>query len=447
MGGKASLILVLGFSLIFLIFGFNYGTMTTNATDNVVEYAEVHMAYYNAQSAANMVLSQWREALENNTTYNPPSEIDFGNYGKATISLNTDHYSAGNTSIESFYTLTINGTFQGEESEVEIKFNQGNFARFAYFSDNEGGNIWWTNNSIVNGPFHTNDDLRCYRNPVFNGKTTTYGGNVVLWDPSNPAQHSPIVAGDFYKDYKEMNFEAVSKYEAQAIGGGHYFSGHDKVYITFAGDYIKYKFSATGTETTVAATTFAPNGVIYIKDGEVHIKGVVKGRYSVVAAGNVTMNTDYNVFGSVDKYGNITNKYTGKGNIFIDGDITYNDNIDWDGDPSSSQDLLGIVAEQNVLVAQNSVNENNGVEIDGAIYCQKGGFGVENYKNFNPGQDIRLRGGLTQNIRRTVGTFNSSTGNPSSGLTKDYQYDKRLEFMNPPSYPSSPDLRIYSWLE
>ncbi len=324
-----------------------------------------------------------------------------------------------------------------------MKLNSTNFASYAYFSDQEGNNIWWTNNDVIYGPFHTNDNLRCNLRPRFLGDKTSYGGNVIL--NGTPASlHYPIVTGDFYKDHIDIDFSAVSNYKTNA---DHIFSGQDKVYITFAGDNIKYKFSETGSETVVACSTFAPNGIIYAENAELHIKGVVKGRFSVVATGSTKMDTTKNTYPGqwVLKGGKMVFDKIARGAVFIDDDITYQNPVDWNDPNAAPTDLLGIVAEQNVLIANNSNNVGGDINIHASIYCQQGGFGVENYGSFSKSGKIQLKGGITQRVRRPVGTF--SGGSVSTGFSKDYRYDSRLKFNFPPGYPSTGEIQIYSWLE
>ena len=59
MGGKASILLVLGFSLIFLIIGHNFGNVSTRATDNFVDYYDSTMAYNIAISGTNILANKF----------------------------------------------------------------------------------------------------------------------------------------------------------------------------------------------------------------------------------------------------------------------------------------------------------------------------------------------------------------------------------------------------
>ena len=67
---------------------------------------------------------------------------------------------------------------------------------------------------------------------------------------------------------------------------------------------------------------------------------------------------------------------------------------------------------------------NSDINIDASIFCQNGGFGAENYSTRPVSGNINLLGGIQQNVRQAVGTFNSY--GITSGFNKRYMYDKRL---------------------
>ncbi|RPI65751.1 MAG: hypothetical protein EHM47_18225, partial [Ignavibacteriales bacterium] len=54
MAGKASLLLVLGFSLLFLVFGHNFNTVSTRTVENFTDYHTETVAHDLAVSGANL---------------------------------------------------------------------------------------------------------------------------------------------------------------------------------------------------------------------------------------------------------------------------------------------------------------------------------------------------------------------------------------------------------
>jgi len=198
---------------------------------------------------------------------------------------------------------------------------------------------------------------------------------------------------------------------------GHVFSGHDTVYVTFVGDSIKYKYNYNTPPTTVLASSFAPNGVIYTENSILRLQGTVKGRYTVACNGT-----------------------SPKGNIYLDDNIVYNTDPRVNPD---SKDMLGIVSKNNVLITENAANKSS-INIDASIYCEKGGFGA-GWPNFTaPNGNINLYGGIQNYSRVQIGVIH---GSDIWGFNRRYKYDERLMTASPPGYPGTGQLEIVSWFE
>ncbi len=163
----------------------------------------------------------------------------------------------------------------------------------------------------------------------------------------------------------------------------------------------------------------------------------MSGQYSIGASQVTTTTPIYNKKGQ--QIGTTTTN-TG-GDIYLDGDVLYK--TDPVAHPTST-DLLGIVAQNNVWITDNTANRSN-INIDAAIYAETGGFGAENYATRPVSGNINLVGGITQNTRQAVGTFSGST--IASGFSKRYHYDNRLMVASPPGYPNTGQFEIVSWYE
>lgn len=420
MGGRAILIVVLGFSLLFLIMEKNIGSATTRTVGNMADYNAQVTAHNIAVSGANIAANQiyidesWKDGYSN---------ID---YQGGNINVTVDVLDA----FKQIIRINSAGTFRGITDTVQVTLQPSKFSKFAYYSESEGvGTIWWTTGDTVWGPMHTQDQMNIDGSPVFMGKVTTK-------NPLNlKSGADPKFLGGFEQGVDfEMPSNNVSDLKTAAQNGGKYITGQDEVYIEFDGDNIIYKYETTVTSKkkkkkkkktvwvteTIPAATFAPNGVIFVDDAVVNISGTVKGKYTVSAGGN---------------------GYDDEGNIYIEDDIVY------ETDPltnPSSQDMLGIVAENNVYISDNDEN-SYGININAAIYAQKGGFGAENYAGRGPSGTINLLGGITQKVRLPVGTFN--WWGIVSGFNKSYKYDDRLMSSFPPSFPSTGFFEIVSWYE
>lgn len=89
---------------------------------------------------------------------------------------------------------SVVGVARGRGAEVimRLELTEESFARFAYFTDSEGGNIWFGGGDQLLGPVHSNDQIKVHTTgAVFHAEVTT--GRDVLY-PEN---------GEFRKGYEE----------------------------------------------------------------------------------------------------------------------------------------------------------------------------------------------------------------------------------------------------
>jgi len=419
MSGKATLLVIAGFSLIFLVVAQNFGSVSNRSVDNYVDYYNETISHSIAVSGANMAANQIYLDPTWDDGYNSIPYQD----GWMDVSVNIVDAFKNIREIES------EGRFNGLTSTVKVTLAPSKFSKFAYYSVDEGGTIWWTGSDTVWGPFHTQDYMRVYDHPVFYGKATTKKSLVYY---TNKGHDKPYFYGGFEQGVNlPLPADAVSNIEPEATDNGLLFEGHDTVYMTFDYDSLKYKYSYRDDFTSVYLPDAVPNGVIYAKGSDIRLQGIVQGQYSVVSSTVTTVT------------GNGRRRRTVKngGNIYLDNDIIFHK--DPRADPTST-DLLGIIAEGEVKITDNAANRND-INIHASIYCEDGGFGAENYDRRPVSGNINLLGGVIQNIRRPVGTFNSRGA--VSGFSKRYMYDTRLMVASPPAFPGTGSFEIVSWLE
>jgi hypothetical protein len=415
MFGKASLLLVLGFSTVFLIFGQHFGNLTTRAAKNSADYFREAKAYNIASAGANIAANKifyqenWSAGMDNVPFSDGSLNID--------VDPNYDVFNK-------IKKVTSVGTYDGYSHSITILLQPAKFSEFAYYSYYETADpsnpIWWYGTDTVWGPFHTEDYLNCAQHPVFMGPSTSTAKTIKY--KTDKTHDKPYISGKFSdKTNIPLPSNGLDPLKAAANDDGHLFSGHDTVYITFKVDSITYRYTYKGAKTTVLGSDFAPNGVIFAENAVVRLEGTVKGVYSVAASGS-----------------------GGKGTVYLDDDIVYNSNPKTD---PSSTDLLGILAKNNVWITDNPENNNNkNINIQASIYCETGGFGAQNYNTRSVSGNIYLLGGVIQKYRRAVGTFGTSGIN--HGFAKRYQYDNRLLTVAPPVFPSTKGrFKVISWFE
>ena len=409
MSGKATLFLIVGFSVLFLVISKNFGDVSNRAVDNYVSYHTETVAHDIAISAANIAANQ----IFLDPTWNS---------GYSDIPFQGGHFSVQLAVLDPYKNIrevTAQGTYNGKSSTVKVKFAPSKFSKFAYYSVSEGGTIWWTGSDTVWGPFHTQDYMRAAYHPVFYGKATTKKSLVYY---TSQKADKPYFLGGFEQGVDlPMPTNAVDGFESIADDDGLKFSGKDTVYLTFAGDSLKYKYKFSDPYSSLYLPSASPNGMIFAKDCVVRLKGTVKGQYTIGCSSLMS---------------------AGKGTIYLDDNIVFNQ------DPRqypNSNDLLGICAENSVLITDNVPNRTD-INIHGSIYCEKGGFGADKYDTRVKSGNINLLGGIIQNTRKAVGTFGSD-GKIKTGFAKRYKYDDRLMVASPPFFPGTGGFEIVSWFE
>ncbi|NWF89145.1 MAG: hypothetical protein HXY50_06735 [Ignavibacteriaceae bacterium] len=409
MVGKATIFVVAGFSLLFLVVEYNMGNISTRAVENFTEYYLQNHSREIAVSGINFAA--------NKIFLDPTWTAGFTNYEfkenqkEGIMNVKVEVVDA----VKNYRKITSTGEYQGVTSTVEVMLIPSKFSKFAYYSESEGINIWWMSKDTVWGPFHTQDKMRIDGKPTFYGKVTNKLG-IEKKDKYSKA--------NFYGGYQTgvdlaMPTNELPAIEALAASGGKTITGKDTVYLTFVSDSIKVRYTYSGSTSTYLTSAFAPNGIIVAKDAIVRLKGTVKGQYTVVSSSTLSS----------------------KGDIYLDDDILCSSS------PRTNQnttDILGIVAKNDVIITENSANNNN-INIDASIYCEAGSFFAENHKDRPVSGSINLCGGITQKTRGAVGTFSGST--IKSGFSKNYRYDDRLLLMSPPAFPGTGGFEIVSWYE
>lgn len=409
MAGKATFLVIIGFTLVFMVAIKNFGRISTDAVGNMVSYYTEMIAHNIAVSGANLASNQ---IFVDPTWDDGYSDENFSG-GKLNVSVQVvDAY-------KNIRQIVSTGTYHGLTSTVTVTLSPSKFSKFAYYSVSEGGTIWWTGNDTVWGPFHTQDYLRAAKHPVFFGKASSLK-KLIYYD--NKTKDKPEFLGGYETGINlPLPTSSVDDMETAADAGGLEFSGKDTVHMFFVNDSLKYKFSYGASYTTVYLPDAAPNGMIFAKNAVVRLKGTVKGQYTIGC--------------------NSTTSSTDKGTVWLDDNIVYNK------DPRvypNSTDMLGICAENNVWLTKNTAN-NSSIDIHASVYCEKGGFGAQDYDTRPISGNINLLGGIIQKTRAAVGTFSGSSIN--HGFAKRYKYDDRFMTASPPFFPGTGGFEIVSWLE
>jgi hypothetical protein len=148
------------------------------------------------------------------------------------------------------------------------------------------------------------------------------------------------------------------------------------------------------------------SGAIFVNDN-VWVDGVVKGRATVGT--------------SVGK------------SIIINGDITYS--------AKDGTDVLGLIAEQNVLIPKNSPDD---LEVDAALLAQNGAAKRYYYPG-NTKTNLFIYGSIITNKTWTW-SWSSGGGSIISGYENtNATYDTNLTYGPPPGFPVGSEYNLLSW--
>jgi hypothetical protein len=111
--------------------------------------------------------------------------------------------------------------------------------------------------------------------------------------------------------------------------------------------------------------------------------------------------------------------------VVVTGDTTYTS--------SAGNALLGLVALNGFTRVQHTCTQAAGNRIiDAAILSVQHSFIVDNYRCGSAMGTLTVNGSIAQEFRGSVGT--NSNGTLSSGYSKNYVYDDRLKYMEPPNF-------------
>lgn len=436
MVGKGSLIVIIGFTLIFGTAG-RYWNRTSNAAiENFVDYYDSTTSHNIAVSAANIAADSLFINPADTSLDLSGSFLD-GNYRLRTYTLTI----AGTKYVQLLATSSYQGRRGTLRDTVKALLKPRTFNEYAFFSQNENNTYWITGDTMW-GPYHTEDRLFVSGTPVFYGKVTAlngtsprtlpsgstnpyfYGGHewgVTVPLPGNISKTTAAATKTLSYSGSSGNYDVFFKFSSDA-------SGAKVTYHTQTETVTYHPYSKTTTvspDTTVPLSSLGDPPVIVVENGDVHVEGVIDGNVTVVAGQGPTGSSK-------------------SGNISIEGSIRYKD------DPlkGASDDMLGLVADNDVHLATQPSPAD--VFIDAAIFARTGDFGYEDFDGSTHYQNmgtIYLYGSITNRNRGSVGKFNSATNTIITGFQKNYRYDDRFYFTAPPAYPSTSTFEVISWRE
>ncbi|HEV7769834.1 MAG TPA: type II secretion system protein [Solirubrobacterales bacterium] len=325
-------------------------------------------------------------------------------------------------------------------TQCEKTMGQG---RYKSSIPNSGGQycnvISFIANEKIRGPLHTNDSIFICGNPTF-GRTSAdlieLGGIAPGWywgassalgngalDSDDCSAANPTFVGS--RKPEQIPLDPPSTNTELANTAGLKYTG--TVQLTIKGTTIeacKEVISPSPGCSPLASSSVPANGVIYVANGT----GCTQ-KYDPF---KITYKPSTENIGCGNVY--VKGEYTGQLTIGAARDIIINGELDH---PSSNENaLLGLIANNFVRIYHPCSNETEvrlvDLKVQAAILAINHSFIVDHYNCGNPLGSLNITGAIAQKFRGPVGLFNGST--TTRGYSKNYEYDDRLRYVEPPSF-------------
>jgi len=337
---------------------------------------------------------------------------------EATIATNGMGSGSGNIGqARAQYSMLSVGTVRGRSIVIlRETVKQKTWAKYALWMESNNG-IYFKAGEKFYGSIYSTEQLSFSGDPEFFGEctsaATTYGGstNACIF-------HAGYLLGVSNQTMQKVSFsnlESKASLELEGI-----------TCLTFSGTNMLVTNSRKGWNNEVVGCS--SNTVIYVKTatsgtssnrpGDIYVAGTLDGRLTVVSERDIYITN--HIYYAVDS----------KTNMLSDdalGMIAYSDIFI----PTSAPSNLCVYSH---MMATGLIDTNSTTE---------GTFKVINYDTRSPSGKLMVHGGIVQHNRGAVGTFNSWTGETTSGFYKDYTYDTRFETDPPPDYPPLNDQLVF----
>jgi hypothetical protein len=412
--GKQALLMVIGYSLIFLVSGAMMSNGTVDAFNNAMGYYEGNVVRDIAISGANMGANYIfvnRPLMNTNpwwSGYTTPVKLNGGTF---TVRMDSVQDMYGNWGR---IKMTTTARYGDSSYTVTVLFHPSQFSKFCMYAGAMGGTYFEPSDSVF-GPAHIEGTLN-YGNPAggtmaggayFGGKVTTKTGIAGL---TNPAKVPTFAQGR--EDGVSIPL-ALNTTQLATEAGANLFSGGE-LWLTMKDDSVSWKRTKTGAVTTQAISQLAPNGVIAIDKGTLHVQGELSTRLTVAS---------------------LRSSGSSGGAVYVEDNITYKS--DPRVDPLCHA-MLGIIGYTSIYI--DTMSAHNNFTVQGSMYSQTEGVQVVNYNTRPRGNLYVLGGWIGPNI---YATSNGTT----AGLPVNVTYDERFRVDSPPYFPGTNGYEILAWYE
>lgn len=408
--GKGAILCVFGFILAFSSLQFR---MSKNVLSSSMNFNDQYLASVMHQTTMSGINMAVNKVWATNTTND--SYLMVANSCSCSTQISQVGLDTVRVKVKAWgyiYEAELRHEVKKADSIIAYFANSIPISEYFWFTNDEQGVSWITGDSVW-GPVHTNGTIKTNGSPVFLNKVTAYLG--ISPDPSSSA--AQFIGGWEVGVSNDIPTDMSYIINAATAGNGGAPINQKCMYnlpvtFDFQPDGSIYRTVQGFPTDTVLISAIAPENAIYSTQ-DIHVEGTFNGQ--------LTMLSDQN--------------------IWIDNDLVYADNplINL-----ASDDLLGLVAQQNIYVTDNPAN-NSDVNLQACLMAVNGSFKAQNYSSRPVSGYLNLTGSVVQKNRGAVGTF--SGGSIMTGFLKRYRFDDRLNDLTPPHYPFIKSLRLVAWWE
>jgi hypothetical protein len=294
----------------------------------------------------------------------------------------------------------------------------------------------------IRGPLHTNDQLAICGTPKFGrgpADTIEVSAKDPGWEDGNCegfGTAKPNFVGPLKTTADTLEPPPTNGQLKSIAGSAYTFTCVSSIVLNGTNMTVQsYNFNGT--------KPFPSSGVVYIANGKETDCNETGRKWSACPSLSSPFKATYS---KEVKCGNVfvSGKYSGRLTIAADNDIIINGNIIREG-----SGMLGLIANNFIRVWHPYPSESNpsssgaancgsgsgeerleNLEVDAAILAIAHSFIVDHYDCGKSLGTLTVNGSISQQFRGAVGT----TGSPGTGYLKNYTYDDRLRYMEPPSF-------------
>lgn len=368
-------------------------------TSNLSHSFRIRSNGYSGQAKASIV-----------ATFQPPSFLDYVYYThRETLDPTSYGFASGSKKLEA------------AEAQCSKSLQEGRMNR-AFYGSEYCSVISFANGDYIRGPLRSDDAIVINGHPVFGrgpqDEVELHAASPGWYSLNGSSSNSPVFNGPFKTGVDEFK-PPESNSELEKIAQPQFvYSGQVKICLNGESMTVGNQGTCTG----LYSGAIPSNGVVYVKtNGSCETYSPFTATYPETSGcGNVYVKGEYS--------GELT--IAAMNDVVINGSLVR----------TNSTGTLGLIANNFIRVYHPCDTERNrnlsgsltNPTIDAAMLALNHSFIVDHFDCGAPLGTLEIEGAVAQYYRGPVGEGTASS--PTSGYLKNYEYDDRLQYQEPPYF-------------